>query len=216
MTMAQARKYPIGIQTFSEIRERNYLYIDKTQYLVDFIDKGYKYVFLSRPRRFGKSLLISTMEAYFQGKKELFDGLAVASLEKNWIEYPVLHLDFSGRAYNEMDVVAKTLDDALRKWEKEYGSENRSDIPGIRFGNVIEAAYRRSGRQVVIQVDEAESIKKLAEANGLSEDECRQKLAMMYIILELMGEYVEVERATSNGRTSALPQPGLPLHPPLQ
>lgn len=109
-----------------------------------------------------------------------------------------------------MDVVAKTLDDALRKWEKEYGSENRSDIPGIRFGNVIEAAYRRSGRQVVILVDEAESIKKLAEANGLSEDECRQKLAMMYIILELMGEYVEVERATSNGHTSALPQPGLP------
>lgn len=85
---------------------------------------------------------------------------------------PVLHLDFSGRAYNEMDVVAKTLDDALRKWEKEYGSENRSDIPGIRFGNVIEAAYRRSGRQVVILVDEAESIKKLAEANGISEDEC--------------------------------------------
>lgn len=156
------------------------------------------------------------MEAYFQGKKELFDGLAVASLEKNWIEYPVLHLDFSGRAYNEMDVVAKTLDDALRKWEKEYGSEKRSDIPGIRFGNVIEAAYRRSGRQVVILVDEAESIKKLAEANSISEDECRQKLAMMYIILELMGEYVEVERATSNGRTSALPQPRLPLHPPLQ
>lgn len=115
-----------------------------------------------------------------------------------------------------MDVVAKTLDDALRKWEKEYGSENCSDIPGIRFGNVIEAAYRRSGRQVVILVDEAESIKKLAEANGLSEDECRQKLAMMYIILELMGEYVEVERATSNRHTSALPQPGLPLHPPLQ
>lgn len=84
----------------------------------------------------------------------------------------MLHLDFSGRAYNEMDVVAKTLDDALRKWEKEYGSENRSDIPGIRFGNVIEAAYRRSGRQVVILVDESESIKKLAEANGISEDEC--------------------------------------------
>ena len=75
-----------------------------------------KYYVLGRPRRFGKSLLISTMEAYFQGKKELFDGLAVASLEKNWIEYPVLHLDFSGRAYNEMDVVTKTLDDALRKW----------------------------------------------------------------------------------------------------
>ena len=207
--------YPIGIQNFESLRLDGYFYIDKTALIYQLVKSG-RYYFLSRPRRFGKSLLISTLEAYFQGKKELFDGLAVASLEKNWIEYPVLHLDFSGRAYNEMDVVAKTLDDALRKWEKEYGSENRSDIPGIRFGNVIEAAYRRSGRQVVIQVDEAESIKKLAEANGLSEDECRQKLAMMYIILELMGEYVEVERATSNGRTSALPQPGLPLHPPLQ
>ena len=194
--------YPIGIQSFEDIRRGGYVYVDKTALIYKLASTG-KYYVLSRPRRFGKSLLISTMEAYFQGKKELFDGLAVASLEKNWIEYPVLHLDFSGRAYNEMDVVAKTLDDALRKWEKEYGSENRSDIPGIRFGNVIEAAYRRSGRQVVILVDEAE-------------DECRQKLAMMYIILELMGEYVEVERATSNGRTSALPQPGLPLHPPLQ
>ena len=207
--------YPIGIQNLEDIRRGGYVYVDKTALIYKLASTG-KYYVLGRPRRFGKSLLISTMEAYFQGKKELFDGLAVASLEKNWIEYPVLHLDFSGRAYNEMDVVAKTLDDALRKWEKEYGSENRSDIPGIRFRNVIEAAYRRSGRQVVIQVDEAESIKKLAEANGLSEDECRQKIAMMYIILELMGEYVEVERATSNGRTSALPQPGLPLHPPLQ
>ena len=207
--------YPIGIQNLEDIRRGGYVYVDKTVLIYKLASTGKNYV-LGRPRRFGKSLLISTMEAYFQGKKELFDGLAVASLEKNWIEYPVLHLDFSGRAYNEMDVVAKTLDDALRKWEKEYGSENRSDIPGICFGNVIEAAYRRSGRQVVILVDEAESIKKLAEANGLSEDECRQKLAMMYIILELMGEYVEVERATSNGHTSALPQPGLPLHPPLQ
>ena len=207
--------YPIGIQNFESLRLDGYFYIDKTALIYQLVKSG-RYYFLSRPRRFGKSLLISTLEAYFQGKKELFDGLAVASLEKNWIEYPVLHLDFSGRAYNEMDVVTKTLDDALRKWEKEYGSENRSDIPGIRFGNVIEAAYRKSGRQVVILVDEAESIKKLAEANGLSEDECRQKLAMMYIILELMGEYVEVERATSNRRTSALPQPGLPLHPPLQ
>ena len=131
--------YPIGIQNLEDIRKGGYVYVDKTALIYKLASTG-KYYVLSRPRRFGKSLLISTMEAYFQGKKELFDGLAVASLEKNWIEYPVLHLDFSGRAYNEMDVVAKTLDDALRKWEKEYGSENRSDIPDIRFGNVIEAA----------------------------------------------------------------------------
>lgn len=124
--------YPIGRQNLEDIRRGGYVYIDKTALIYKLASTG-KYYVLGRPRRFGKSLLISTMEAYFQGKKELFDGLAVASLEKNWIEYPVLHLDFSGRAYNEMDVVAKTLDDALRKWEKEYGSENRSDIPGIRF-----------------------------------------------------------------------------------
>ena len=107
--------YPIGRQDLEDIRRGGYVYVDKTALIYKLASTG-KYYVLGRPRRFGKSLLISTMEAYFQGKKELFDGLAVASLEKNWIEYPVLHLDFSGRAYNEMDVVTKTLDDALRKW----------------------------------------------------------------------------------------------------
>lgn len=254
--------YPIGIQSFEKIRQGGYIYVDKTD-LIYKIAKTGQYYFLSRPRRFGKSLLLSTMEAYFQGKKELFDGLAIASLEKDWTEYPVLHLDLSGVAYNQEEVIAKVLSNALCKWEKEYGSENNSDIPGIRFGNVIEAAYRKTGRQVVILVDEydkpvidnldrpelqdklreelrgfygvmkskdgrirlgfltgvtkigkmsvfsdlnnpkdismdarytdicgvsetdltdcfAESVRELAEANGLSEEECRQKLALMY------------------------------------
>ena len=85
--------YPVGIQTFSNIREGNYLYIDKTQYIVDFREKKMKYVFLSRPRRFGKSLLISTLECYFQGKKELFKGLAIEQLENEWKQYPVFHID---------------------------------------------------------------------------------------------------------------------------
>ena len=109
MTMAQARKYPIGIQTFSEIRERNYLYIDKTQYLVDFIDKGYKYVFLSRPRRFGKSLFASMIHAYYEGRKDLFEGLAMGEYEKDWVKHPVLHFDMS--AAKHMDT--KQLDDYL-------------------------------------------------------------------------------------------------------
>ena len=145
--------YPIGIQTFSDIRRDGYVYVDKTAHIHKLASTG-KYYFLSRPRRFGKSLLVSTMEAYFSGRKELFGGLAMDSLEKDWKEYPVLHLDFSGKAYNASDVLLKALDDALYKWENEYGSENRSDVPGIRFGNVVEAAFRKTGRQAVILIDE--------------------------------------------------------------
>ena len=105
-----------------------------------------KYYFLSRPRRFGKSLLVSTLEAYFSGRKGLFEGLAVAGLEKDWIQYPVLRVDLSGKAYDSADVLLKVFDDILLKWEQQFGAENRSDVPGIRFGNVIEAAYAMTGR----------------------------------------------------------------------
>jgi hypothetical protein len=145
--------YPIGIQSFSGIRTNGYVYVDKTAALYKLASTG-KYYFLSRPRRFGKSLLVSTMEAYFSGKKELFKGLAIESLEKDWAEYPVLHLDFGGKAYNTADVLLKALDDALYKWEEEYGSVNRSNVPGIRFGNVIEAVYRKTDRKAVILIDE--------------------------------------------------------------
>ena len=145
--------YPIGIQSFSEIREGGYVYVDKTEYIYRLASTG-KYYFLSRPRRFGKSLLISTMEAYFSGQKELFKGLAMDSLEKDWEKYPILHLDFGGKAYNAADVLSKVLDDALYKWEEKYGSINRSDVPGIRFCNVIEAACRKTGRRVVVLIDE--------------------------------------------------------------
>ena len=93
--MAQTRKYPVGIQTFCEIRERNYFYVDKTQYLVDFKKNGYQYVFLNRPRRFGKSLFASMIHAYYEGRKDLFDGLAMGDYEKNWIKHPVLHFDMN-------------------------------------------------------------------------------------------------------------------------
>ncbi len=145
--------YPIGIQTFDKIREDGYVYVDKTEIIYNIVRKG-GYYFLSRPRRFGKSLLVSTMESYFKGRKELFDGLAISRLEKDWIEYPVLHMDFSGKSYSDETVLSKVLDDQLCKWEQEYGCENRSDVPGIRFGNVIEAACNKTGRQVAILIDE--------------------------------------------------------------
>ena len=147
--------YPIGIQSFSEIREGGYAYVDKTADVFNLAATG-KYYFLSRPRRFGKSLLVSTMEAYFGGRKELFKGLSIESLEKDWTEHPVLHLDFSGKAYDSADVLGKVLDDSLCRWEEEYGSVNRSDVPGIRFGNIIEAACKKTGNKVVILVDEYE------------------------------------------------------------
>ena len=145
--------YPIGIQDFEKIRKDGFVYVDKTRLIYNLARQG-GYAFLSRPRRFGKSLLVSTMEAYFSGRKELFEGLAVAELEKDWIQYPVLRLDLSGKAYDEADVLKKVLDDSLSKWEREYGAENRSDVPGLRFGNVIEAAHAKTGRPVVILVDE--------------------------------------------------------------
>lgn len=145
--------YPIGIQNFESLRKDGYVYVDKTD-LVYRLAKSGVYYFLSRPRRFGKSLLVSTMEAYFSGREELFDGLAIAELEKEWIRYPVLHIDLSGKAYNSPDVLEKVFDDCLSSWEAEYGGINRSNVPGLRFGNVIEAAYMKTGHPVVILIDE--------------------------------------------------------------
>lgn len=155
MTMAQARRYPIGIQTFSEIRERNYLYIDKTQYLVDFIDKGYKYVFLSRPRRFGKSLFASMIHAYYEVRKDLFEGLAMGEYEKDWVKHPVLHLDMSAAKHMDTKQLDDYLDYLLLPYEKQFGTEeNKDKAPNIRFANIVKAAYEQTGRKVVLIIDE--------------------------------------------------------------
>ena len=116
------RKLPIGIQTFEDIRRGNYLYVDKTSILWQIINTGKPY-FLSRPRRFGKSLLVSSFEAYFQGRKDLFEGLAIEKLETKWEQYPVLHLDLNTQEYNSMDSLKEKLNIALTEWEKECGAE---------------------------------------------------------------------------------------------
>ena len=145
--------YPIGIQNFEKLREGGYVYVDKTSLIHKLANSG-TYYFLSRPRRFGKSLLISTMEAYFKGKKELFRGLALEKLEKDWIEYPVLHLDLNGISYNSEDVLDQVLNAKLSAWETEFGICAKSTIPGLRFQNIIDAAYSYTGHQVVILIDE--------------------------------------------------------------
>lgn len=153
--MAQARRYPVGIQTFSEIRERNYLYIDKTQYLVDFIDKGYKYVFLSRPRRFGKSLFASMIHAFYEGRKDLFEGLAIGEYEKDWVKHPVLHFDMSAAKHMDTKQLDDYLDYLLLPYEKQFGTEeNKDKAPNIRFANIVKAAYEQTGQKVVLIIDE--------------------------------------------------------------
>ena len=145
--------YPIGIQNFEKIRTEDFLYVDKTAEIYKLAKEG-RYYFLSRPRRFGKSLLVSTMEAYFSGRKELFSGLAIEKLEAEWKQHPVLHLDLSGVSYTDVFVLERVLSDKLAKWETLYGAVNTSDILGLRFKEVIEAAYNKTGNQVAILIDE--------------------------------------------------------------
>ena len=149
-------KFPIGIQTFSEIREQGFAYVDKTGYVYRLTHNG-KYQFLSRPRRFGKSLLISTLEAYFKGRRELFEGLAIADLEQEWKSYPVLHLDLTGADYHEPDALRSVLDNALRRWERYADIKPfENDVLGVRFMNVIEALSTKQNSPVVLLVDEYE------------------------------------------------------------
>ena len=129
------RLYPIGMQTFSEIREEGFLYIDKTEYIYRMTHTSGKYFFLSRPRRFGKSLLVSTFESYFEGKKELFKGLAIEKLEKEWTEYPVLHFSLAGGKHMEKEQLVRYLLYILEKNEKKFGVVSHSPDLNVRMLN---------------------------------------------------------------------------------
>ncbi len=152
--MAQQRFYPIGIQTFSEIREGNYLYIDKTEYVYRMTHCGTKYMFLSRPRRFGKSLLTSTLHSYFDGQKGLFKGLAMESLETEWEQHPVLHFDLSRVKDLDVDGVKQSLSAQLYNYEKTYGREECEMPLGDRLANLIVRAYQQTGKKTVVLIDE--------------------------------------------------------------
>ena len=147
-------KYPVGIQTFEEIRTKNYLYIDKTKYIVDFREKGMKYIFLSRPRRFGKSLFASTLQAYFEGKKELFEGLAIADYEKEWVKHPVLHFDMSGAKHFDADALKNYLNLELLPYEELYGKGEGEIHPNERLEGIIKRAYQQTGKKAVVTIDE--------------------------------------------------------------
>ncbi len=146
-------KYPIGIQTFSRIREDGYVYVDKTALIYQLVSRGSIY-FLSRPRRFGKSLMISTLEAYYEGRKELFEGLAIAGLEKDWLQYPVFHIDFNGDNFAKEGVLEDKIEGFIAQGERRYGKDPDLLTMGDRFGSVLKHASEKAGRRAVVLVDE--------------------------------------------------------------
>ena len=152
--MAELKLYPVGIQTFEEIITRNLLYVDKTEYVYRMTHSGGKHFFLSRPRRFGKSLLVSTFKSYFLGKKELFKGLAIEKLEKDWTEYPVLHFSMAGGKYMEKDQLERYLGNRLAEQEKVWGIKTPAVDANDRLISLIQTAYEKTGKQVVVLIDE--------------------------------------------------------------
>ena len=149
--------YPIGIQTFERIRKEDKLYIDKTEYIYRMAHTSGTYFFLGRPRRFGKSLLVTTMQSYFEGKKELFKGLAIENLEKEWTEYPVLHFDMSGGKHMDKEQLEEYLDYRLQEEEKKWGITKPVKGANNRLIDLINTAYEKSGKQVVVLIDEYEA-----------------------------------------------------------
>lgn len=182
--------YPIGIQNFESLRQDGYFYIDKTALMYQMVKTG-SYYFLSRPRRFGKSLLISTLEAYFQGKKELFTGLAVERLEKDWIKYPILHLDLNIEKYDTPESLDNILEKSLTAWEKLYGAEPSERSFSLRFAGIIERACKQAGQRVVILVDEYDKPMLQAIGNEKLQKQFRDTLKPFYGALKTMDGYIK-------------------------
>ena len=196
--------YPIGIQTFANIREADFAYVDKTAFVYKMASQG-KCYFLSRPRRFGKSLLLSTLKSYFQGKKELFEGLAISKLEKEWKQYPVLHVDLNTALYTTPEALPGLLDYHFRSWEKVFGIEKKNDDISARFRNIIVNAAQQSPEgKVVILIDEYD--KPLLEAIGKPklQEEYRQTLKAFYSNIKSCDEYIRFAMLTGVTKFSHL------------
>ena len=197
------RRYPIGIQNFEDLRNNNCVYIDKTDliYRLTHSDKVY---FLSRPRRFGKSLLVSTLEAYFQGKKHLFEGLAMERLETEWTEYPVLHMDFSGSKYMDAESLKAALDVQISRWEKIYGSVENERTFSNRFEGVIQRAYLQTGKQVVVLIDEYDAPLLDTNSEPSLQKELRDIVRDFFSPLKKNGQYLRFHLLTGISKFSQL------------
>ena len=184
-------KYPIGLQNFQGLREDGYVYVDKTAFVYELATTG-KYYFLSRPRRFGKSLLLSTIEAYYQGKKELFKGLALDQLEKDWRAHPVFHIDLNAEQYVALEGLVSILDRHLRLWERTYGKTDGDKTPADRFVTLIQRAYEQTGQKVVILVDEYDKPLLQAIGNEELQNNYRSLLKSFYGVAKTMDSYIQM------------------------
>lgn len=183
------KKYPIGIQTFEKIRTGGFVYVDKTD-LVYQLAQTDGYYFLSRPRRFGKSLLISTMEAYFSGRKDLFEGLAIEKLEKDWTPCPVLHLDLNSGLYTSVENFRNSLNQTLLEWERKYGKGEGETLPGDRFAGIIERAYEKTGQKVAILVDEYDKPLLQNIGNEKLQDDIRTEMKAFFSQVKSQDRYI--------------------------
>ena len=186
---ALMRKLPIGIQTFEKLRKGNYLYVDKTEFIWKMAFASNPY-FLSRPRRFGKSLLLSTFEAYFEGKKELFEGLAIEKMETEWKKYPVLHLDLNAEKYDSPERLGNILSNQLTQWEALYGKGADENTLSTRFSGIIRRACEQAGCGVVVLVDEYDKPLLQALGNDALLEDYRKTLKAFYGVLKSADRYL--------------------------
>ena len=192
--------YPVNVQSFRKIREYGYVYVDKTAYIHELANPG-GYFFLSRPRRFGKSLLISTMECYFRGERELFRGLDIDLLEpEEWTKYPVLRLDFTRGGYNNAEDLPRLLEKMVNDWEREYGTSHPDQTPDWRFDKVIHDIYEQTGQQVVILIDEYDS--PIVDVHDKPELEAanRKTLHDFYRVMKANEDYLKFVFLTGVGK----------------
>lgn len=200
--MSARIKYPVGIQTFSKIREGNYLYVDKTGLMYELVNNN-EYVFLSRPRRFGKSLLMSTIESYFRGEKELFRGLEIENLEKDWVKYPVLRFDLSSTNYDKVEKLIERIQGCLDSIEREYGVSCRHTNISERFMKIIERVCQQAGKRVVILIDEYDKpILDCLEEDA--HDSIKRELRAFYSVIKASDRYVRFALLTGVTRFSRL------------
>ncbi len=183
-------KYPIGIQDFEDLQRNGYAYVDKTNFVYKLADEG-KYYFLSRPRRFGKSLFLSTLEAYFQGKKELFKGLAIYDLETEWKKYPIFHIDLNTANFREKDSLYTVLNDYLTTWESKYGTRESEATLALRFKGVIARAAEKEGCGVVILIDEYDKPILQTMRDPELQAEHRAQLKAFYSVLKTQDRYIK-------------------------
>jgi len=187
--MNTVRKLPIGIQDFEYLRTNNFLYVDKTQYIYQLVQYGKPY-FLGRPRRFGKSLFLSTLKAYFEGKKELFEGLKIAELEKDWVQYPVFHLDFNVGLLINAENVAERIRVKIKDLERLWGQKTDTEDLASRFEAVIKSAYEQTGKQVVVLIDEYDKPLINTMNDKTANEEIRTLLKSFYGVLKSTDAYL--------------------------